>query len=166
MIQLQKKSSGTGPKNPTPAELDRIVRHEPSHQHLPPEVREQILRELTELRRRLHQLTCSSAWVQHCWQSGEPFPPPADTTPMRACQCERCKRTGRLWPAHYGASMKRLKEESHQFISYECHLENLSEWDAAMLPSSPSGLALRAVREGRIKIRRQRTTTRGRRYLA
>lgn len=166
MIELQKQSRGMGPKNPTPAELDRIARYEPSHRRLPPEVREHILRELMELRRRLHQLTCSSAWVEQCWQSGEHFPPPADTTPMRACQCERCQRTGRLWPAHYGASMERSKEGSRQFISYECYLENLSEWDAAMLPSSPSGLALRAVREGRIKVRRQRTTTRSRRYIS
>jgi hypothetical protein len=166
MIELQRQSCGIVPRNPTPAELDRIVRHEQSHQALAPEVREQILRELLELERHLLQLTCSSAWVEHCWETGEHFPPLADTTPMRACQCERCQRTGRLWPAHFSASMERSKEGSQQFISYECYLENLSEWDAAMLPSSPSGLALRAVREGRIKIRRQRTMTRSRRYIS
>lgn len=166
MTQLQKQCCWTRIKNPTPAELDRILRHEPSHQRLPPGVREQLRRELSELRRRLSQLTCSGAWMEQCWQSGEGFPPPADTTPMRACQCERCKRTGRLWPAHYGASTGRGEQDSDPFISYECYLEGLSDWDAAMLPSSPSGLALRAVREGRIRIRRQRTTTRSRRYTA
>lgn len=166
MLPLQTKPAGPGARNPTPAELDRILRHEPSHPRLPPGVREQLRRELSERRRRLSQLACSGAWVEQCWQSGEDFPPVADTTPMRPCQCERCLRTGRLWPAHYGASTGRGDGPSAPFISYECYLESLSDWDAALLPSSPSGLALRAVREGRIKIRRQRTTTRGRRYTA
>lgn len=37
-------------------------------------------------------------------------------------------------------------------ISYECHLESLDDWTAAQLPSSPSGIALRAVRESRIHL--------------
>jgi hypothetical protein len=120
--------------------------------------------ELLVFRRHLDQVTCSSAWIAHCWETGQDFPPVADTTPMRACQCHRCKRTGRLWPHHYGGSQKDLNGEKRGFISYECFLEELPDEKVGMIPSSPSGHAMRAIREGRIKIRRTRTRLGGRRF--
>lgn len=83
---------------------------------------------------------------------------------MLPCDCPSCQRTGRLWPAVYGApkgargpkdpaGARGQTARTHPtFLSYECRLESLSDWDAAQLPFSPSGLALRVVREGRIKI--------------
>jgi hypothetical protein len=54
-------------------------------------------------------------------------------------------------------------EPPPSLLSYECYLESLDDWAAAQLPSSPSGIALRAIREGRIRLRRGRTTTARRR---
>jgi hypothetical protein len=54
-------------------------------------------------------------------------------------------------------SKRTASAEADNFFSYECYLESLDDWTMAQLPSSPSGLALRAIREGRIKLRRQRT---------
>jgi hypothetical protein len=154
-----------------PDDLERLVRSEEGIRAIPPQLRRNVLAQLTALRRKLEQRTCSQAWFAHCWSTGAEFPPSADTTPMLACDCPRCRRQGRLWPAHYGVpndsapsaaaagdelvSADRLPAARE--LSYECYLESLSDWEAAHLPSSPSGMALRAVREGRIKIRRQRT---------
>jgi hypothetical protein len=86
--------------------------------------------------------------------------------------------TGRLWPQYYQATIAldvngELKAGPHEtsqreaspreaapprdILSYECYLESLNEWEAANLPSSPSGIALRAIREGRIRVRFPRT---------
>jgi hypothetical protein len=155
------------PRRPTPAELERALRLAESENTLGRQQRDRIAAELKALRRDLDQHTCSAAWISNCWESGDPFPPPAQTTPMVACECERCRRTGRLWPSHYAAPIRdRAGGGCKVFLSFECHLESLSNWDAARLPSSPSGLALRAIREGRIRFRRERTTSRNRRFVA
>lgn len=152
-------------RTPPPAEVERLMKAAERAGMISQEQRTTISRELREQRRRLEQKACSSAWVEQCWECGVDFPPKADSTPMAACQCERCRQSGRLWPQHYGAE-RRGAEGRECFISYECHLESLTSWNAACLPSSSSGLALRAVREGRIKLRRQRTFTKSRRSLS
>lgn len=155
------------PRRPTPAELERALRLAESENTLGSQQRELIASELRALRRNLEQHTCSAAWISNCWESGDAFPPAAQTTPMVPCACERCRRTGRLWPSHYAAPIRDpAGHRGKVFLSFECYLESLSDWDAARLPSSPSGLALRAIREGRIRFRRQRTTSRSRRFVA
>jgi hypothetical protein len=159
------------PRRPPPAELERMLRADASQRALPKDLREHIAAELRQLRRLLEQVTCSAAWLSQCWESGDAFPPAAQTTPMIACRCERCRRTGRRWPAHYAAPVSGAEDApdgrpAGGFLSYECYLESLSDEGAANLPSSPSGLALRAIREGRIKLRRQRTHTAARRFVS
>ena len=153
-------------RRPTPASLERMLRASESTGALCVQQRGQISLELQTLRRDLEQRACSAAWFSNCWESGESFPPAAQTTPMRACGCERCKPGGRLWPAHYSAPPCRVarKGAAIKFLSYECYLESLPDQQAAELPSSPSGIALRAIREGRIRLRRQRTRTVARRF--
>lgn len=111
-------------------------------------------KKLAKLRRQIEQTTCSASWADQCWNDGATFPPPAPTTPMRVCECERCRRSGKLWPAYYSATTK-----SGDFISYECWLESLSDLQAARLPSSPTGLILSALRNARVKVRRRRSHT-------
>jgi len=154
------------PKRPAPASLERMLRTSESTGALSLQQRSQITLELHTLRRDLEQRTCSAAWLSNCWESGETFPPAAQATPMRTCGCERCKPVGRLWPAHYSAPPCRVarKGAAIKFLSYECYLESLPDQQAAELPSSPSGIALRAIREGRIRLRRRRTRTVARRF--
>ena len=154
------------PRRPTPASLERMLRGSESTGALSVQQRGQISMELQTLRRDLEQRTCSAAWLSNCWESGETFPPAAQTTPMRACGCERCRPSGRLWPAHYSAPPCRVARNGAaiKFLSYECYLESLPDEQAAELPSSPSGIALRAIREGRIRLRRRRTRTAPRRF--
>ena len=148
----------------TPAELERLLRSQECVRLLPPKVRQQALEQLGGLRSRLLRLVCSEAWFEHCWKTGEEFPPRADSTPMVSCQCPRCVQSGKLWPSTYAVPdavpSGPSSEGRQRTLSYECYLESLSDWDAANLPSSPSGLALRAVREGRIRLRFQRTRRR------
>jgi hypothetical protein len=155
----------TGRRTPPPAEVERLMKAAEQAGMISQEQRTTIDLELRERRRRLEQMACSSAWVEQCWEGGVDFPPKADSTPMKACQCERCRQAGRLWPQHYGVQWRPANGPAC-FISYECYLESLPSWDAACLASSPSGLALRAIREARIKLRRQRTFTKGRRFLS
>ena len=154
------------PRYPTPASLQRMLRASESTGALSVQQCSQISMELQTLRRDLEQRACSATWFSNCWESGEPFPPAAPTTPMRVCGCERCKPGGRLWPPHYSAPPCRVarKGGAINFLSYECYLESLPDEQAAELPSSPSGIALRAIREGRIRLRRQRTHTAPRRF--
>ncbi len=182
------KTSGAVP----PADLWRALTSEAAARSMPAPERRQGLVRLDALRRSLSQQSCSSSWQTDAWERGISFPPPANTTPMRPCRCERCRATGRLWPQQYSApsastsvptagaatqtttsveancSSVTAEGEAvpEELLSYECYLESLSDWDAAQLPSSPSGLALRAVREGRIRLRRQRTRLSSRRVLA
>jgi hypothetical protein len=153
-----------------PAELERMIRSADGQEVLPKELRDRIAADLRQQRRHLEQVTCSATWLSNCWEAGDAFPPAAQTSPMLACQCERCRRTGRVWPPHYAAPSKRGDAEvtgvTSAFLSYECYLESLSDEQAAELPSSPSGTALRAIREGRIKLRRQRTHTASRRFVS
>lgn len=161
------ESENRPPRRPTPAALERALRLAESENTLSSKQRDRIEAGLRAVRRNLEQHACSTAWISNCWESGDPFPPPAQTTPMVPCVCERCSRTGRLWPSHYGVPIRDPGGSGGEiFVSFECYLESLSDWDAAHLPSSPSGLALRAIREGRIRFRRQRTTTRSRRFVA
>src|SRR4051812_39772559 len=104
---------------------------------LPPQARRRALIEITKLKRTLRHRVCSEPWFEHCWNTGERFPPRADHTPMQLCQCHRCQRTGQLWPAFYEASVKpqfnrepRQNQQNHA-LSYECYLESLSDWEAA-----------------------------------
>lgn len=138
---------------PVPAELDRLLKAEALA--LPKTVRENWRRRLENLRRQLEQTACSASWIDHCWEAGGAFPPAAENTPMRQCGCERCRRCGRLWPAHYMAPTR--ANGSAEFISYECWIESLSDREWSQLPSSPSGLALRAVRMAHLAVRRERT---------
>lgn len=124
---------------------------------LPEDVRAEAEEWLEQRRRCLGRTVCSESWLQHCWASGDPYPPSADTTPMIRCQCDRCRRTGRIWPATYGVEGTAVHGYRDRIISYECYLESLSDWEAAQLPSSPSGLAMRAIREGRVSVRFRRT---------
>jgi hypothetical protein len=159
------------PRSPSPDKLERMLRSDEAQRALPNEQRERIAGELRQMRRHLEQVACSAAWVSQCWENGDGYPPAAQTTPMIACQCDRCRRTGRLWPAHYAAPLReadvpRSDIVATGFLSYECYLESLPDLHAAHLPSSPSGMALRAIREGRIKLRRQRTHTAARRFVS
>ncbi len=156
------------PRYPTPAFLQRMLRASESTGALSVQQYSQITSEIQTLRRDLEQRACSATWMSNCWESGEAFPPAAQTTPMRACGCERCRPIGRLWPAHYSAPPCRVARKGApiKFLSYECYLESLSDEQAAELPSSPSGIALRAIREGRIRLRRRRTRTAGRRRIS
>jgi hypothetical protein len=189
----------------TPAELERALKSDQCARALSAEVRGKLLEALLERRWELVAATCSDAWYDHCWGTGEAFPPPADTTPMRACRCPRCRELGRLWPAYYDAGREGPVEDASarpappassldailagadtppvdpnvgaaqtaeatapeppppSLLSYECYLESLDDWSAAQLPSSPSGMALRVIREGRIRLRRGRTKTARRR---
>lgn len=142
----------------TPAELERALRADDAAFAIGPRVRAELLQELLEVRWRL-RAACSQAWFDHCWLTGAAFPPAADTTPMRPCGCERCRASGRLWPQHYDAP----DHAGAAVLSYECYLESLGDEEAANLPSSPSGIALRAIREGRIRLRFPRTSARRRR---
>ncbi len=162
---------GDAPKRATvpPEALEQALQ---SNQSLSPSLttaRREALNRLADLRRTLQQQTCSSTWLDDCWRTGTAFPPPAEVSPMVHCRCERCQQSGRLWPAIYGAPAKdvipvvepaptKSVPEAHDgpMLSYECYLESLDPWAAANLPSSPSGMALRAVREGRIRLRRGR----------
>ena len=154
------------PKRAAPASLERMLRASESNGALGEQQRNRITSEIQTLRRGLEQRACSATWFSNCWESGESFPPAAQTTPMRACGCERCKSSGRLWPAHYSAPPCRWPRNGApiKFLSYECYLESLPDEQAAELPSSPSGIALRAIREGRIRLRRRRTRTASRRF--
>jgi hypothetical protein len=161
-------------KSQSPAQFERALKSEEAIRTMMPELRRQALADLALSKRKLEGESPSAAWVADCWASGEKFPPKADTTPMEGCNCDRCIRQGRRWPRFYHAppalggepksadpATDRVSKADFQltsdFLSYECYLESLDDWTAAQLPSSPSGLALRAVREGRIKLRRQRT---------
>ena len=154
----------------TPEQLERMLNSTDAIRAMPPEVRRRALQKLADLKRTLQQTACSASWFAECWSTGTAFPPLAPTTPMIICRCERCIRQGRLWPANYSAppdspaataqrapAAEGESGSQSSIISYECHLESLDDWTAAQLPSSPSGLALRAIREGRIKLRRVRT---------
>lgn len=165
MTELAVMLSAHARRKSPPAEVERILRVADRAGLLSEETRTTVSHQLRQARRQLEQTACSSAWVNDCWHSGRKFPPAAETTPMVACQCERCRQSGKLWPQYYRAAAATAAQQQ-PFISYECHLESLSDWDAAQLPSSPSGLALRAIREGHIKLRRQRTYTRARRFIS
>jgi hypothetical protein len=184
-----------------PAELERALRSRELERALPAAERQRLVQQLLTLRWTLVRAVCSDPWYDHCWATGEAFPPRAQTTPMRPCRCARCRATGRVWPAHYDATdlarrtgqggnaedrepkvrvgAGRLEElgvagcesvndaptqedGAGEILSYECYLESLDDWAAAQLPSSPSGIALRAIREGRIRLRGRRTKTRRR----
>ena len=158
-----------------PADLERASKLVGVLPSFTPERRRALIAELMRLRVDLRSLVSSEPWFDHCWATGESFPPLAETSPMRACPCERCRRTGKVWPNGYvapghqrAAANTDGDDEDAQatprdaVLSYECYLESLSDWEAANLPSSPSGLALRAIREGRIKVRFRRTRTRTR----
>jgi hypothetical protein len=141
-----------------PLELERRLRSPDAARVIPAAVRRHLESELARLRRHLLHTVCSQAWFSDCWATGGVFPPRADTTPMFPCACQRCRATGRLWPAVYGIAVA-ISEEfpQPQRVSFECYLESLSDLELSRFPSSPSGLALRAIREGRIKLRRRRT---------
>jgi len=161
-----------------PADLERAAKLVGVLPSFTPERRRALVAELVRLRVDLRSLVPSEPWFDHCWATGESFPPPAETSPMHACPCKRCRRTGKVWPNGYAAPGRHKAagtatngdEDSggadetprDAVLSYECYLESLSDWEAANLPSSPSGLALRAIREGRIKVRFRRTRTRTR----
>lgn len=149
--QSSQFASGT----PAPAALDRLLQLESTIGALPDAIYRDWRNRLDRLRRQIEQKTCSAAWFDHCWENGGVFPPDADTTPMRPCGCDRCRPIGKLWPAPY--TSPRRFGEIDGYISYECHLESLSDWRLAQLPSSRSGVALRAIREARIKLKRRRT---------
>lgn len=140
---------------PAPAALNRLLQMESTISALPEAMHREWRDRLDRLLRQIEQKTCSAAWFEHCWEEGGSYPPDADTTPMRPCSCERCRPIGKLWPSHYTSPRRFGKIDG--FISYECHLESLSDWRAAQLPSSRSGVALRAIREARIKLKRRRT---------
>ena len=144
---------------PTPQRLEKMLRTPEAAQTLPASTRRRLETELAERRRHLLHVSCSAAWFSDCWGSGEPFPPRADTTPMIPCSCERCRRVGKLWPALYCVKVRSTEStgDTELLVSFECYLESLPTVEAVRFPSSPSGLALRAIREGRIKIRRTRT---------
>jgi len=159
----------------TPGEMERALNSQDGLRSVTPELRRTMLADLTARKRALQGSVCSQPWMDACWHEGTSYPPAADTTPMLPCRCERCQRTMRRWPSTYGAPEEIGKQDAREsavecppanagdtaatVLSYECYLESLSDWETAQLPSSPSGIALRAVREGRIKIRRQRTHT-------
>ncbi len=147
---------GTPPKL-TLSELERLAKNREAFRSLPQPVRDRIEREVIAGRIRLRAVSCSDAWFAECWEKGTAYPPRADTTPMLPCACYRCASSGRLWPAHYLTDVRAEDGGGVRRVSYECGLETLGDWQAAQLPSSPSGLALRAIREGRIKLRRRRT---------
>ena len=151
-------SASREPRHATPDQLARGLASSGGAGELAPRVRSNILSRLASLRRYLDRVVCSEPWLRHCWCTGDAYPPAADTTPMLPCSCEHCRRTGRLWPPQYcqEQTLSGCARRRKGVIAYECHLESLSEWDAAQLPSSPSGIALRAIREGRISLRRQR----------
>jgi hypothetical protein len=158
----------------SPALMEKLLASAEAMASIPGPVRRQAERELQARKRHLLGAACSSPWFSDCWASGAPFPPRADTTPMRPCRCWRCRLVKRVWPAIYTA-LSRSTSSTHEacaepeeftdktegepgsILSYECYLESLSDWEAAQVPSSPSGIALRAIREGRVKLRRQRT---------
>lgn len=183
------------------ADLERALKARGGLRALPKgTTRETLHRILVHKRWNLLRLVCSDPWFQHCWETGEQFPPAAETTPMRPCRCPRCTILGRLWPAYYDtvtsrgakgvdtadrghshdrassaealpaagstraddASNADARQANESILSYECYLESLDDWQAAQLPSSPSGLAMRAIREGRIRLRFPKTKTRRR----
>jgi len=147
-----------------PERLRQLVDSEDARRAIPRDLLSRARTELDAIRRDLQRRTCSQAWFSNCWTSGESFPPPAETSPMVPCSCGRCVPQVKLWPVHY---VEPVPGQPAGRLSYECYLESLSDWEAAQLPSSPSGLALRAVREGRVKVRRRRTRlAKGRRVQA
>jgi hypothetical protein len=148
-----------------PADMDRMLRDARAQEMVSQNIWIEANEELRRLRRGLGRTVCSESWLHHCWFSGEVFPPPADTTPMIRCDCDHCRPVGRLWPAGYGVTVVRSGDsgDTKCTLSYECYLESLSDWDAAQLPSSPSGGALRIIREGRITVQFRRTRVGSRR---
>jgi len=194
-------SSTTGSTTRSMADLERALKARDGLRALPKgTTREMLERILVHKRWDLLRLVCSDPWFRHCWETGEHFPPKAETTPMRPCRCPRCTFLGRLWPAYYdatspaspdgvgtagrgrppgrasaaesvgavesgragGAPTPDAGQAHDSILSYECYLESLDDWAAAQLPSSPSGLALRAIRERRIRLRFPKTKTRRR----
>lgn len=167
---LNEKCSTLRPEALPPQRLEQLLKSSQGQAALAPSVRRRLQAELTERRRRLLHLVCSEPWFSECWRTGRSFPPPADTTPMLPCGCGRCRAVGKLWPSIYCVVVEtekglNAKTDGLALLSFECYLESMPLTEAAHLPSSPSGLALRAVREGRIKIRRTRTRYgRGRKF--
>ena|SRR5687767_9505118 len=145
----------------TPTAMERLLNSPEAIAAMKPEQRQGLLQALIATKRGLQRSVCSASWFDACWETGAPYPPAADQTPMFACCCSRCAPQGKLWPAlyevtdHRGAATGKVQRQ--RVISYECFLESLPDAALAQLPSSPSGLALRAIRLGRIKLHRQRT---------
>ena len=144
----------------TPAQLEQLLGGEVAAAAMGVETRRHLLAQLEALRVQLRRVVCSEPWLRHCWETGDAYPPDVDTTPMCACCCDRCRATGRLWPAHY---CKSVADGDPDRISYECYLESLPDEQIAYFPSSPSGLAMRAIRSGRRHF--QRLNGRRRRQL-
>ena len=144
-----------------PAELERLLNSPEASAAMKATDRGRLLAEVHTQKLRLLNAVCSAAWFDDCWATGSAFPPPADNAPMLPCRCERCRSASRFWPVHYGASVAHERGAA-QVLSYECHLESLPLATVSELPSSPSGVALRAIREGRIKLARRRTRIGGR----
>lgn len=143
----------------TPELMERMLKSIDAIRAIAPEVRRRALAELQQRKVDLQKRASSAPWFDACWREGEKFPPHADLTPMVQCGCDRCQARGTLWPRNYIGAPETTNgsADSGRSVSYECYIESLSDWEAAQLPSSPSGLALRAIREGRIRLRRQRT---------
>src|SRR5690242_4017259 len=110
-------------RDATPEQLERGLKSAAANGAVPPDVRRNILSRLSALRRYLERVVCSEPWFRNCWNAGESYPPAADTTPMLPCRCARCRRAGRLWPAHYCRSATSRRGDA--IVSYECHLESL-----------------------------------------
>lgn len=123
---------------------------------------EEILREMERLRNKIIRVTCSEPWTERCRQkftehgfssriNNVPramarlkiYPPPAENTPMRACQCDRCHGV-RLWPPQYINS---------RGYSTECAYERMSDYQISQIPPSPGiidmGRLKAAARAGR-----------------
>ena len=157
MLSFPKRSGRS--TSHTAEAMERLLKSQEAIGIIAPEARRHALAELAQRRLDLLRQVCSTPWFMACWCEGEKFPPRAETTPMVGCECEACQRRGTLWPEHYMSGPRTSTASIHHrhTLSYECYLESLTDWEAAQLPSSPSGLAFRAVREGRIRLRRQRT---------
>lgn len=112
---------------------DVAIREMPARQRRP------ALAEVKGVRRRLTGQCCTVVWFEDVWAGREAaYPPPAENTPMRGCQCEACRRQRKLWPGHYVRTAR---------LSWECWVERQPEHVVRQLPGSYSLVGQARMRE-------------------